>query len=88
MSHQTLYAINGWMYIVQRRIFHILTNHFCIVSFKINPFVLLISSSDTFTNFETTTFFRESEFVYSFLCKYCKNVGNNIQFLKKQSVDS
>ena len=32
------------------------------------PLCTLMSSSDTFTNFEPTTFFRETEFVYLFLC--------------------
>ena len=42
---------------------------------------LLMSLSDSFTNLETTNLqkkFRETEFVYLFLCT--KNVNNNIQF--------
>jgi len=38
---------------------------------------LLTNSSDSFTNFETTNFFGETEFVYLFLCTV--NVNNNIQ---------
>ena len=36
----------------------------------------MMSSSDSFTNFETTIFFRETEFVYSFLC--IVNINKNI----------
>ena len=39
----------------------------------------MMSSSDSFTNFETTIFFRETEFVYSFLC--ILNINKNIYLI-------
>ena len=44
---------------------------------------LLMSSSDSFKHFETTIFFRKTEFVYLFLCT--NNLNNNTQFFGKNS---